>query len=68
MFPVSMLPSIGISSSQTRIAVASGRRAYAQRTVQSQSRSEPPRQTNHATFHGSIAHGANRGSIQGAYT
>jgi sulfate permease, SulP family len=43
-----------------------GLRAYAQWIVHSRSRTIVPRQTNQATSHGSIAHGANSGSIHGA--
>ena len=48
------------------IAVVSGRRRYAQWIVQSRSRIVPTRQRNHATSHGSTAHGAKSGSIHGA--
>ena len=47
-------------------AVVSGRRWYAQWMVQSSSRIVPHRHTTQATSHGSSAHGANSGSIQGA--
>jgi hypothetical protein len=66
MFPVSRLAANGKARTATITAVVSGRRRYAQWIVQSRSRIVPTRQTNHATSHGSRAHGANIGSIHGA--
>ena len=66
MFPVSRFAMTGNHSSAARIAVGRGRRAYAQRIDHRSSVIVPARQANQATSHGSSAHGANSGSIQGA--
>ena len=66
MLPVSRLAPAGNARTATITAVVSGRRLYAQWTVQRSSRIVPHRHTTQATSHGSRAHGANSGSIQGA--
>ena len=66
MFPVSRFAAIGNARMTTRIAVGSGRSVYAQRIDHRSRRIVAPRYTNHATSHGSSAHGVNSGSIHGA--
>ena len=66
MLPVSRLAAIGNDRMSTAIAVGNGRCRYAQWPVHRSSSTADPRQTNQATSHGSSAHGAKSGSIQGA--
>ena len=68
MLPVSRLAAIGNERRSTATAVGSGRWRYAQWIVQSSRTIAAPRQMNQATSHGRSAHGANTGSIHGAYT